>query len=503
VSIYLNSIYSTFGKGALAFLIVLTALCCSSASVVAQNASKEKEAIRKMLVADLDTLHAVILRTHPNPFAFSSKSAFDLAFEEGKKAIDSTFRISDFARLTSTILNTMRDSHTSIDYAGLINQHFETSGLFLPLDVIWIDDKIYVENDYDSVITRGSQLVSVNTFDAMELYAKALDLASIEGNALEGKYRIADALFSISLALFGKVYDSNLVEVIPPGKTQSITLKLEGYNKKLYTKRRAKRMSTEAFLPYELVFMQHDSTAILRISTFAPPLARKYKNFIARSFKAIQKKNCTNLIIDIRDNGGGSSGWVEYLYSFLDTAGYNTPNNIIARNSEIALQRARLFNRGITRILTRYFFKKDEDVQSFRSWTTLPIGAYDTIYFHEPTVQKKSLVYTGKCYLLINGLTASAGVDFTNQFKRTQRGPVIGEPCLGPISGTFGNPAAYKLPNSHLSLFIATIRYNNDRTFQYIKDPIQPDFTVLSTPEDIAKRKDTQLEFVKSLIQQP
>ncbi len=470
---------------------------------MAQTSSKEKEAIRKMLVADLDTLHAVILRTHPNPFAFCSKTAFENAFEEGKKTIDSTFRISDFARLTGIIVNTMRDSHTSIDYAGLINQHFETKGLFLPLDVIWIDNKIYVENDYDSLITKGSQLIRINTFEAMDIYAKALDLATIEGNAEEGKYRIADALFSISLALFGKVYDSNLVEVIPPGKTQSITLKLEGYNKKVYTKRRTKRMSTKAFLPYELVFVHHDSTAILRISTFAPPLARKYKNFIERSFKTIQKKKCSNLIIDIRDNGGGSSGWVEYFYSFLDTAGYNTPNNIIARNSVLALQRARLFNRGITRILTRYFFKKDEDVQSFRKWTALPIGAYDTIYFNEPTVQKKSLVYTGKCYLLINGLTASAGVDFTNQFKRTHRGPVIGEPCLGPVSGTFGNPAAYKLPNSHLSLFIATIRYNNDRTFQYTKDPIQPDFTVLSTPEDIAKRRDTQLEFVKSLIQHP
>ena len=151
-------------------------------------------------------------------------------------------------------------------------------------------------------------------------------------------------------------------------------------------------------------------------------------------------------------------------------------------------------------IITFLFFAKNEDVQSFRHFADLPIGAIDTVFFTNPTRQLNSSVYNGKCYVLINGLTASAAVDFTNAFKQRRRGEIVGQQCLGPVTGTWGNPASFTLEKSRLRVSIATIRYNYDDSFRYERNAIMPDHWVDCTPEDINQKTDSQLEFVINLL---
>jgi C-terminal processing protease CtpA/Prc len=102
--------------------------------------------------------------------------------------------------------------------------------------------------------------------------------------------------------------------------------------------------------------------------------------------------------------------------------------------------------------------------------------------------------------VLINGLTASASVDFTNAFKQRNRGAIVGQQCLGPVTGTWGNPALYVLPKTGLRVSIATIRYNYDDTFRYERNAIMPDHWVDCTPQDLNRMTDSQLEFVINLL---
>jgi C-terminal processing protease CtpA/Prc len=151
-------------------------------------------------------------------------------------------------------------------------------------------------------------------------------------------------------------------------------------------------------------------------------------------------------------------------------------------------------------IIAFLFFAKNEDVQSFRYFAELPHGAIDTVFFKVPTRQLEAEVFHGKCYVLINGLTASAAVDFTNAFKQRNRGDIVGQQCLGPVTGTWGNPASFGLKRTGLRVSIATIRYNYDDTFRYERNAIMPDHWVDCTAEDLNSKKDSQLEFVIQLI---
>ena len=57
------------------------------------------------------------------------------------------------------------------------------------------------------------------------------------------------------------------------------------------------------------------------------------------------RNDIDTLIIDLRGNAGGLSTEVEYLYSFIDKKGYNTPSNIVGKRSKISDQKYRFLNR--------------------------------------------------------------------------------------------------------------------------------------------------------------
>jgi C-terminal processing protease CtpA/Prc len=151
-------------------------------------------------------------------------------------------------------------------------------------------------------------------------------------------------------------------------------------------------------------------------------------------------------------------------------------------------------------LIMALFYSRDEDVQSFRHIAQLPLGAVDTVYFMNPVKQPNHSVFKGFGYVLINGLTASAAVDFTSAFKKRSRGALVGQQCLGPITGTWGNPASYALPRTGLRVSIATIRYNYDDTFRYDRQAIMPDYWVERSANDIYMDRDTPVEFVINLI---
>ena len=453
---------------------------------------------RQQMLDDLDSLKKVIIASHPNPFAYYSADQFENNFSELKISIDSTSTMRAFTSKVASLILPMRDSHTTIDFFNLHRMCFANDNYFLPINIYSSGDSILIESDWEDFIPKGSRLISINGADAMEVYRKSLEWSCIEGEAYTGQQRVADAIFPIVYAWHNTVLEENDMLVIPYGKSSQVSYFMKGYKKKEYQRLNKLRSKQPSHQAVSFKFLEGDSIALLRVATFAPANRNKYKRDIRSSFKKIKKHDCKYLVLDIRDNSGGSSGWVEYLYSFLDKTGYNTPSNVIGKNSELAMQRSKGYNKGLSKLIINIFYKNDEDVQSFNRFARLPFGASDTSYFTKPTLQKMRLVYSDKCVLLINGLTASAGVDFTNQFKRKQRGLILGEPCLGPTSGTFGNPSSYKLPNSKIRVNIATIRYNYDNSFVYEQSAIQPDVLIQATGANLFNKVDPAILYIQS-----
>ena len=210
------------------------------------------------------------------------------------------------------------------------------------------------------------------------------------------------------------------------------------------------------------------------------------------------RNDIDTLIIDLRGNAGGLSTEVEYLYSFIDKKGYNTPSNIVGKRSKISDQKYRFLNRKWVQWWVDHFLKNQEDIFNYVQLRKQPIFSIDTVYFHKPLIQKK-WVFEKTVILWADALTASAGVDFTHHFHETQRGEHWGEPVMGPMTGTYGNTFPYSLPISKIKVNISTIRYNYNNQFIYSDIPIEPNLKIQWTRQNIIHREDAYWEQFKKM----
>lgn len=478
------------------FLLVCeSALAQRGKKVIAPDSVLKRITLTKELFLLKDT----ILDCHPNPFAFCTKQEFNKAFTDAANAIGDSTTYAEFMRIVGEALLIMKDSHTTLHYGYLQDVQLENNRQLPSFNLFSDKGKYYIEKDKLKTLPRGSAVECIDNVPVEEVYKKTLLFSCIEGNAVTGQRRVADAIFPIVTGLILPLSDSADVDVLLPGSDSTVTIKVPLLDEKKMKEIRRESYKTEFDSTFNVKWGNGGKFAYLKVGSFAPANGARFDRFLRDAFKEMKSRETEQLIIDLRDNSGGSSGWVEYLYSFIDTNGYNTPDNIIARASPLARKRTS-FHKPLNRWVMKTFFKKNENAMAFlQSYLSLD-GANDTIYFKDPVLQKKDRVFSGTTYLLINGLTASAGVDFTNVFKQRKRGVIVGEPCLGPITGTFGNATACELPNTGMIVNISTIRYNYDKSFRYDEKPIFPDHYIVTTPGDLANGRDTQLKFVESLI---
>ena len=114
--------------------------------------------------------------------------------------------------------------------------------------------------------------------------------------------------------------------------------------------------------------------------------------------------------------------------------------------------------------------------------------------FESAIMPRRRLKYEGPAVMLLDGLSASASVSLAAWFVRSGRGKTIGEPPMGSISGTFGNPIRITLPSSGIQMNVATARYYTEAPIRWETRPLLPDFPVTKTIEDYVFDRDPFLE---------
>jgi hypothetical protein len=83
---------------------------------------------------------------------------------------------------------------------------------------------------------------------------------------------------------------------------------------------------------FQLEFIGGDSTAVLRLGTFAWPEKQELLEFTHHSFALLRARRTRTLIIDLRDNGGGNDDeWIEGLMPYLASRTFRTASRIRKR----------------------------------------------------------------------------------------------------------------------------------------------------------------------------
>jgi hypothetical protein len=110
--------------------------------------------------------------------------------------------------------------------------------------------------------------------------------------------------------------------------------------------------------------------------------------------------------------------------------------------------------------------------------------------------------FSGRLYVLIDGLTTSAATQFASLVKQNKRGILIGENAPGSLFGGSGRGYSYfYLPNSGLLTMISQYRLYLISPTQKRKDEcVTPDYKPIKSFSDILNGIDKDIEYSMKLI---
>lgn len=167
-------------------------------------------------------------------------------------------------------------------------------------------------------------------------------------------------------------------------------------------------------------------------------------------------RKAQGLLIDVRDNGGGSS-----------SIGYQ----VIGRLTDKPLATSR--------------WKTRKYMPSFRAWGEEEEWHEGT---HDPVQPRGDNPFLGSVVVLTNVGTVSAAEDFLVPLHASGRATLVG----GRTAGTTGQPLIIKFPGGGAAICTKWDSYPDGREFVGVG--VIPDVEIHPTPQDIADGRDVVLE---------
>lgn len=426
---------------------------------------------------DIDTLRVWVDEIHPWPYSRCSKVEVDSAFSVAHASIDSTTEKFDFAKTIGEVLSVLKDSHTLLNIEQFQNHVAFNKGEF-NLNLRYIDGKFYVLKDPENIIQLGSEVTEINDTPIVKYFNSALTIVPIEGNSYTSKVRLATILIN----------DFALYEMEDGVKSISIeTSKGEIIDYPIHesTPKKEKVKSVVDWVwPNE-----GDSIVKLKVKSFYDGKDGKYYRDLNKGFRKLKKSDYDHLVVDLRGNLGGSAGRMEYLFSYLTKEDYTAPEAIVIKQCKESKESFSKPYKGLLKWVVDKFGDDHPEMQIIKKAAILEIGGTDTVRF-EPDNFGLKQVHEGQTCLLIDGLSASASVSFTSLYKKFNRGEILGESCMGPMTGTFGNSIGRTLQNSQIGVSIASFVFALDSNLSWHSTPISPNRFIQISPEEMKNEID-------------
>lgn len=449
---------------------------------------------QEQILEDYTILKNVLTQGHPNLYEYTSKSEWDSLFkyfEEAKlKSIQDNHELyKSLIELTDYV----RDGHLIV-----MHPHLDSIPKMFPVLLKIINDKLYTDTD-DFGIPLGSEIVSIDGINGIELRRKLMKYAPSDGFNTSKKDRQVEREFSILHFYEFGAKPTYQIEYKTPSN-EIMTKSIESQPFESIGERFSKRnsyfgMKTIGKKEPFLYLIDSLNTAVLTINTFNLNV-EKLQPTLKDIFRKIKRKKTENLIIDIRQNEGG------YPLNAINTFSYVT-NDAFKQRSSSEVNTSSLPEKRYSQNLVNGYTYETFFEKYYQTGNKVDESWVLTTDENEAYMIPNKKRFKGKVYVMIGGNTFSAGSSFA-LFCKNEGITLVGEETGGGYyTQTGGYPIIYNLPNSKIKILISFVKINRFVKNKTIKkgSGILPDEEVHLTVRDLTKGKDSQLDYILKKIQ--
>lgn len=503
---------------ALTFSIFLS---CKSVKTMNYIVSEKKHQPAE-LYNDIDFAYKLLKDGHPGVYWFIEKDRLDFKFDSLKNSITTPLTTKEFYRKMAPVIADVKCGHTRL---LLVTKKFNKkekdslNKLGKPIAQLTykiLNDKLYITSTAKHIDSarKGDEILEINGVPSAEvIYNLSRNFASDGYNTTFKKALLNRSFISWYSAVYDSkdsinfkvkhaesVFSMNLLTKVKTEKKDTITKtkivkKLDRDSllaKKALAKLKLKNRykgSDEFKKPLlDLKFMEKDSSvAYLKVKSFSFPYAN-FDRFFKESFAEVKRKNAKALILDLRDNGGGSLNACRNLFSYLVDKEYVYLTQTWVDHRYNPYWNAKGFGNKLKAVpfslATSVMLKAENDKFKLKYKGTKPLPA-------------KKDNFNGRLYVLITGYSFSASALVAANLKQINRATFVGEETGGGYNGCVaGNIPILDLPNSKLQLRMGLYPVVPNAHTTTVGRGIFPDQEVTSTIADVLAGRDKEIDWV-------
>ena len=397
---------------------------------------------------DFNEMVELLLKKHAQPYAFISKDSLnDLINIQYNKITDST-TIGEFVWICKSVVSVINCAHTRIWSTELDEI---PKSLFFPMNINYVDSKLYIIDAQENTdkLSAGNEILTINGVDVETLRKEIFKHLFSDGFNETMKQEDTNLNFFSLCPMFFGFPSSYTVTIKQNGKIEKIKLK-EAVN---FKAKKTFLDDCENQLCFDTNIESNTAIITIRSFDYYGNNFEIFKSFIDSCFYKIKENKIENLIIDLRNNGGGDTFCGSYLVQHIANKSYS-------------------------------YFHKD-------------VRGYSDL---KKTIQPNSNRFKNNPYILVNGLCFSTTSHFCSIVKENNFGILVGDETGGTYTcNDYGK--FFTLKNTKLLLRVARRTYYTPATSLTNKHGIIPDHYVIPDIDNILNNTDTVLNYTFKLIE--
>jgi hypothetical protein len=453
----------------------------------AQNA----ELTPQQMKADLDYLNKYLKKWHPTYYDYTPKAQMDSFYTRLKDSCTAPISTLAFRTTLRKAINQVHCGHMGVFGSKNMSSKAIDSMPLLPLKVWVLNNRLFIKAfpEKDSALAIGDEILAINGEKTSDLISKMAELAVADGFNTTYKMSSLEVNFYVYyFFIYGKQdrYELTIKNrlgvvstVVIKGKTEKQAFKME----KIVKDSANCVIKGNSVALYKTAF--DSSTMIVDIDDFNG--SRQGKTF-RQIFKYLRKNKTKNLIVDLRDNGGGNVfKGNKFLTYILDQA---ILPMVFSRKPNLTILNPR-FKAGFgERSAPLFFMLNPLQFPNRNGWN------HCFLFF-----KKYRNHFDGNVYVMTNGGTFSMASYVAAHLKYKKNAVIVGEETGGSEYASRGLASGnIQLPNSKFKVHLNVYKLTHQIGIEDKEHGLLPDYNTPYSIEDKLNNTDLEMDKIKALI---